>query len=222
VFFSAVVLYLSFRIRENFSKGTSRAKITQTAFLIGILFLAGAILYYSAASLTSPGQTLQPTPTATPTNQPSPTLNPSFNPTISPTPEPTTHDNQPTPTQSPTPTTSSDPSQPASFTAFYPSTTSMGSQITLTFTIINPSSTTYRNGLIQTDTLFQSFTPISSTHTINANIIDVGDLMPGTTTITIQLQVSNSPGTVTDTATLIYQGAQNQPVQQITILVRGK
>ena len=113
-------------------------------------------------------------------------------------------------------------SQPASFTAFYPSTTSMDSQVTLTFTIINPSSTTYRNAVIQTNTIFQSFTPISSTNTINANIINVGDLPPGTTTITIQLQASNRPGTVTDTATLIYQGTQNQPVQQITILVRGK
>jgi len=128
VFFSAVILYLSFRIRETFRKETNRgAKIALTAFLIGILFLAGAVLYYSAATLTSPERTNQPTPTATPANQP----------TITPSPN---------------------PDQTSTFTAFYPSSTTLDSQITLTFTVINPSSITYKNAVIQTNTLFQSFT----------------------------------------------------------------
>ena len=220
VFFSAVVLYLSFRIRETFRKETNRgAKIALTAFLIGILFLAAAILYYSAATLTSPERTTQPTPTASPTNQPTPTPT---NPTSSPTPAPTNHGNQPTPTQTPIVTPTPNPNQTATFTAFYPSTTALDSQITLTFTVINPSSITYKNAVIQTNSLFQSFTVISSTDTINANIITVGDLPPGTTAITVQLRAPNRPGTFTDTATLIYQGIQNQLTQQITITVRGR
>lgn len=222
VFFSAVVLYLSFRIRENFRKETNRgAKIAQTAFLIGILFLAVAILYYSAATLTSPERAAQPTPIPTPTNQPTPT-NSNSSPTSSPTPAPTNQGNQPTPTQAPSISPTPNPSQTTTFTAFYPSTTAMESQLSLTFTIINPSSITYKNTVIQTNNIFQSFTVISSTDTVNANIINVGDLPPGTSTVTLQLSAPNRPGTFTDTATLIYQGIQNQLTQQITIIVRGR
>jgi hypothetical protein len=222
VFFSAVILYLSFRIRETFRKETNRgAKIALTAFLIGIFFLAGAVLYYSATTLTSPEPTNQPTPTATPTNQPTPTpTNPNSSPSSSPIPTPTNHGNQPTPTPTTTPTLN--PNQTATFTAFYLSSTTLDSQITLTFTVINPSDINYKNAVIQTNSLFQSFTVISSTDTINANIIDVGDLPSGTTTVTLQLKAPNHPGTFTDTATLIYQGIQNQITQQITITVRGR
>lgn len=222
VFFSAVVLYLSFRIRETFRKETNRgAKIAQTAFLIGILFLAGAILYYSAATLTSPERTTQPT--ATPTNQPTSTpTNPNSSPTSNPTPAPTNHGNQPTPTQTPIVTPTPNLNQTATFTAFYPSTTALDSQISLTFTVINPSSITYKNTVIQTNNIFQSFTVISSTNPVNANIINVGDFPPGTTAVTLQLRAPNHPGTFTDTATLIYQGIQNQLTQQITITVRGR
>ena len=222
VFFSAVVLYLSFRIRETFRKETNRgAKIALTLFLIGILFLAGAILYYSAATLTNPEQTNQPTPTVTPTNQPTPKpTNPNLQPTLSPTPIPSNNGDQPTPTPILTPT--QNPNQTATFTVFYPSSTTLNSQIALTFTIINPSSLTYKNAVIQTNTLFQSFTVLSSTDTINANIIEIGDLSPGTTTVTLQLGAPNRPGTFTDTATLIYQNIQNELTQQIAITVRGR
>jgi hypothetical protein len=222
VFFSAVILYLSFRIRETFRKETNRgAKIALSAFLIGMLFLAGAVLYYSAATLTGPERTNQPTPTATPTNQPTPTpTNPNSGPTSSPTPAPTNHGNQPTPAPTITPTPN--PNQTSTFTSFYPSSVTLDSQIALTFTVINPSSITYKNAVIQTSTLFQSFTVLSSTDAINANIIDIGDLPPGTTTVTLQLRAPNRPGTFTDTATLIYQGIQNQLTQQITITVRGR
>ncbi len=82
VFFSAVVLYLSFRIKETFRKESKKGtNIIKTAFLIGILFLAGAIFYFSAATLTN---TNQPTPTASPT----PTTNPT-KPGNTPTPTPT-------------------------------------------------------------------------------------------------------------------------------------
>ena len=222
VFFSAIVLYLSFRIRETFRKETNRgAKIALTAFLIGILFLAGAILYYSAASLTNPEQTNQPTPTVPPTNQPTPKpTNSTIDPTSSPTPTPSNNGDQPTPTPTLTPTPNSN--QTGTFTVFYPSSTPLDSQIALTFTVINPSSITYKNAVIQTNTLFQSFTVISSTDTVNANIINVGDLPPGTSTVTLQLRAPNRPGTFTDTATLIYQSIQNELTQQIVITVRGR
>jgi hypothetical protein len=228
VFFSAVILYLSFRIKETFKKTNRTAKIIQTAFLIGILFLAGAILYYSAATLTNPNQPT-PTPTPNPSQQPTPT-NPNNNPnntpipstTTQPNPTPTNNPNQPTPTPPPTPTQTPTLGQPITFSAFYPSSTTLDSQITLTFTAINPTSTTYKNAVIQTNTLLQSFTVISSTKPINANIVNIGDLPPGTTTVTLILQAPNRPDTFTDNATLIYQGIQNPPTQQITITIRGR
>lgn len=201
VFFSAVVLYLSFRIKETFRKETKKGtNIIKTAFLIGVLFLAGAIFYFSAATLTN---TNQPTPTASPT----------------PTTNPTKPGNAPTPT----PTVSASPSSSTpTFTAFYPTATTMDSQITITFTIINPTSTVYKNAIIQTNTLFQSFTVTSATHDVNANIINIGDLPDGTTTVTLQLKAPNRPVEVLDTALLFYQGIQNQPSQQIAISVRGR
>jgi len=213
VFFSAVILYLSFRIKETFKKTNRTAKIVQTAFLIGILFLAGAILYYSAATLSNQNQP-SPTPTPNTTQQPTNTPIPSI--TTQPNPTPTNNPNQPTPTQTPT------PGQPITFSAFYPSSTTLDSQITLTFTAINPTSATYKNAVVQTNTLLQSFTVISSTKPINANIVNIGDLPPGTTTVTLILQAPNRPDTFTDNATLIYQGIQNSPTQQITITIRGR
>ena len=213
VFFSAVILYLSFRIKETFKKTNRTAKIVQTAFLIGLLFLAGAILYYSAATLSNqnqPSHTPTPNTTQQPTNTPIPST------TTQPNPTPTNNPNQPTPTQTPT------PGQPITFSVFYPSSTTLGSQITLTFTAINPTSATYKNAVVQTNTLLQSFTVISSTKPINANIINIGDLPPGTTTVTLILQAPNRPDTFTDNATLIYQGIQNPPTQQITITIRGR
>jgi hypothetical protein len=221
VFFSAVVLYLSFRIKETFKKTNRTAKIIQTVFLLGILFLAGAILYYSAATLTNQNQPT-PTPTTNPTNNLTNTPNPTA--TNQPSPTSTNNPNQPTPTYTvpPTAAPTTPPGQLVTFSAFYPSSTTLDSQLTLTFTTINPTTFTYKNAVIQTNTLLQTFTVISSIKPINANIINIGDLPPGTTTITIILQAPNHPGTYTDNSTLIYQGIQNPPTQQISILVRGR
>jgi hypothetical protein len=208
VFFSAVVLYLSFRIKETFKKDTRRgANIAKTAFLIGILFLAGGIFYFTAGTLINTNQNSQPTPTISPT----PTANPTT--FTSPTPQETNLPQSPTPTSSPT---IKDPT----FSAFYPSTASMGSQFELTFTILNMNSITLKNTVIQTELLFQKFNTISSTHPVSANIITIGDLNPGSTTVSLQLTPTR-PGEVNDTATLICQNIESQPTELITIQVRG-
>jgi len=74
IFFSAVVLYLSFRIKETFRKETRRgATVAKVAFLIGILFLAGGLFYFFANTFTN---TTEPSPTATPTPSANPTPTP--------------------------------------------------------------------------------------------------------------------------------------------------
>ena len=52
IFFSAIILYLTFRIKETFRKEQKRSiLITKTVFLIGILFLAGGSFYFFARNL---------------------------------------------------------------------------------------------------------------------------------------------------------------------------
>ena len=52
IFFSAIVLYLAFRIKETFRKETKRGVLAvKIAFLIGILFLAGGSFYFFAKNL---------------------------------------------------------------------------------------------------------------------------------------------------------------------------
>ena len=61
IFFSAVALYLAFRIKETFRKETRKGfTIVKIGFLIGILFLAGGIFYFFANNL---GNIAGPSPT---------------------------------------------------------------------------------------------------------------------------------------------------------------
>ena len=64
IFFSAIVLYLAFRIKETFRKETRKGfTIVKIGFLIGILFLAGGIFYFFANTL---GNMTEPGPTPSP------------------------------------------------------------------------------------------------------------------------------------------------------------
>ncbi len=229
VFFSAVVLYLAFRIKETFRKETKRgSNIVMTAFLIGVIFLAGGIMYYAATTLsnvrsqqnTGPTPTPFPSTTTTPFNTPTSTGS-SPVPTSSPT-----GTNEPTPTatagSSPTATpTATPPLTTVNFSVF-PSTITSGlnSQVTLTFTIINPTSTTLTNAVIQTNTLFQYFTLVSSSKPVSVTTISVGNVPAGTTQVTLQL-AGKTQASATVALDLIYEGMQSQLTQQITI-VRGK
>jgi hypothetical protein len=210
VFFSAIVLYLSFRIKETFRKETRRgANIAKTAFLIGTLFLAGSIFYFAANSLTNINQPVTPLPTATPTSTPfhSPTSSPT-NPVDSPS---------PSPNSSPSPATPS-----LSFNVLFPETVGMGAQLSISFTIINPTSTTAKNAVIQTNNLFQSFSIRSSSHEVVGSTVNIGNLASGTTVVTLELTAPSRPAQIDETVSLIYQEMPTQLTQQISINVRGK
>ena len=63
IIFSAVILYLAFRIKETFSEEKRRGvRIAKIAFLIGVLFLAGGSFYFFANTLT-------PAPPSPPSNE---------------------------------------------------------------------------------------------------------------------------------------------------------
>lgn len=216
IFFSAVVLYLAFRIKETFRKETSRgAIIAKIGFLIGILFLAGGMFYFFAntlSNITGPAST----PSPSPTTPPSPSPVPSPSPTATPTPAPT-----PSPTPMPSPTPNVTPSPTLTLSIAYPPSARMNTIITISFTIINPTVSTAHGAAIQADVLFANFEIQSSTHEVVGNVVVIGDAPPGTTIVSLDLLAPNRAGVVTDTVSLLFQEMTTPITQKITISVRG-
>ena len=102
-----------------------------------------------------------------------------------------------------------------------PSTAKMDTQVAMSITIINPTEFTVHDAIIQTNSVFQSFSVVSSTHPVIGNVINVGNITPGTTTITLELLAPNRPTEVNDNVTLIYQEMADPATSEITIRVRG-
>jgi hypothetical protein len=129
---------------------------------------------------------------------------------------------EPNETASPSPSPTPPPSSPTlSFTAAYPSSVRLDSIITISFTIRNPTNATAHEVTIEADVLFANFAVVSSTREIVGNVVNIGDVPPETTIISLQLTSPNRPGSVTDTVTLLYQEMTTPVTQQITITIRG-
>ena len=191
IFFSAVVLYLSFRIKETFKKETRRGStIVKVAFLIGILFLAGGLFYFFANTFTN-------------INDPSAT----------PTPNPT---DQPTPTPSSTPPQSAT----LTLSVSAPSQVGMNSQFSVSFTINNPTTFIATGVYLDTDNLFYDFELQTSTHDRAGSIITLGDVSSGVTVVTVNL-LSTDRATFTNTITLNFQEMINPITESIVISIRG-
>jgi len=192
IFFSAVVLYLSFRIKETFRKETRKgATVAKVAFLIGILFLAGGLFYFFANTFTN---IADPSPTATPT--PTPT-------------------NMPTPT----PTPSGIPILTLSISA--PNQVSMNSDLSISFTINNPTSFTANGVYLETEGLFSDFSLESSTHEIVGSVINIGEVSSGITIVNVDVMAPSRTRTFSNIITLNFQEMINPLTESITISVRG-
>jgi len=186
IFFSAIILYLSFRIKETFREEKKRSSaVIKVGFLIGILFLAGGSFYY----FTNTFQNVN-------------------NPTSTPTPSPT-----PTPTPGSTPV--------LSLTASYPSSARMNTKVTVSFTVINSKTATAHGATIQAPILLSNFAVQSSTHNVVGNVINIGDVPPGTTIASLELLTPNKAGTVADTVSLLFQESTAPVTQEVSISVRG-
>jgi hypothetical protein len=175
IFFSAIVLYLAFRIKETFRKETRKGfTIVKIGFLIGILFLAGGIFYFFANNL---GNIVGPSPT---------------------------------------------PSGPyLTLSVSYPQTVTFNTLFTIDFTVINPTNAIAHGATIQANILFADFLIQSSTHEVVGNVIKIGDVPSGTTIISLQVLSPSKPGTVVDTASLLFQERSAPVTQQITISIEG-
>ena len=103
----------------------------------------------------------------------------------------------------------------------YPSSASVNSTVTMSFTMRNPTNATAHGVTIEADVLFAEFAILSSTREIVGNVVNVGDVPPGTTIISLQLLSPSRPGTVTDTVSLLFQEMVTPVTQEIVISVRG-
>jgi hypothetical protein len=136
-------------------------------------------------------------------------------PNSTPTPSPT----QPSVSPSPTPPPASEPVLTLSVS--YPSSATLNSTITLSFTIRNLATVTAHGTTIETQTLFENFEVMYSTRDVVGNVVNVGDVPPGTTIISLQLLSPSKPGTVVDTVSLLFQERSAPVTQQVTISIRG-
>ena len=180
VFFSAIVLYLAYRIKETFRSETRRGiVITKIVFLVGILFLAGGSFYFLAGTF--------PTSSADPTNEPPADTGTAL----------------------------------LSFVADFPSTIRMNADLTISFTLSNPTAYTAHDVLIQTSGLLDYFTLVSSTYPINGNLISLNEVPPGTIIYTLELLSPDRPLTIRETITITYLEMTAPATQQISITVQG-
>ena len=179
IFFAAVILYLSFRIKETFREEKKRGMLAvKIGFLIGILFLAGGSFYFFAQILS--------------------------------------------PSTSPTTSNGNGDSRPElTLSLSYPSTTRMSVQITVTFTITNPTNMTANDVIVQTNSLFEYFSLLSSTHERIGNTIKIGNVSPGTTVSSLELVTPSRPTDFSDTIGLVYTEMTEQITQNISISVTG-
>jgi hypothetical protein len=219
IFFAAVVLYLSFRIKETFREEKKRGiLVVKVAFLIGILFLAGGSFYFFAKILTpSAPITVPDSENTTDIITPSEPDN-STNDTIPSEPE-TPIDNTPPPTSNETTNQTGTPE--LNLIISYPSRIRMNTEITLTFSIINPTQYIAHDVVIQTSILFDYFNVISSTHTVTGHAIELEDIPSGTTICSLTLMSSNRPGEVRETIILIFNEMTEKITEEVSISITG-
>jgi hypothetical protein len=195
IFFSAVVLYLSFRIKETFRKETRKgATVAKVAFLIGILFLAGGLFYFFANTFSNITEPPNTTPTPTPTTTPTPTISPT-----------------PTPTDVAILTLS----------VSAPSQVSMNSELSISFTINNPTQFTATDVYFETEGLLSDFSLVFSTHEVVGSVINIGEVNSGITIVSIEVRAPSRARTLTNIVTLNYQEMTIPLTETLTISVRG-
>lgn len=107
-------------------------------------------------------------------------------------------------------------------TISYPPKVSLGTSFTLSFTIVNPTEYIAHGVTIQTSVLFQYFKVTSSTHEVIGNVVDIGDVPPGTLVSLLTLTTLEKVGQTRDTITLTFKEMSQPITREIVItIVRG-
>lgn len=190
---SGLALYVAFRVRETFrdQKGKG-AKVVTVAFLVGILFLSGGVFYFFASAL-NPGTTQSASTTSS-------SVSSSSNSATSATSSSTTSVRSTSPAS-----TASSTTQGVSMpTPQCPSQVTAGEIFHCTIYIYNLGSTTYSTATLTASGTLYQFTFISCLESVNggtplpvsttAHTISVGDIVPGTTVLTLTMQAPTQAG----------------------------
>lgn len=230
---SGIALYIAFRLRETLKEERGRgARVVKLAFLIGLLFLSGGVFYFFAAGFHSPSVT-KGTTTPTISSTTTVTTNPgnhkisvSTNSNTSMPPSTTTSSSttistnmsSSSSTSSTITTTSSSQVPSLSMLLSYPSSVKNGSTFTFSFTIINNGSATADSVTIQAGDILNSFSLVNSNYPISGNVIELGNISPGTIVASLQL-IAPKSGQVSGTTTLTYQQMSQPVVESFAIRV---
>lgn len=177
--------------------------VVKVAFLVGILFLAGGSLYFFAQILSPSSPTNLP-----PTNDTTQT---------SPSPETPTNDT------SSNGSTNGNQEQNPELSLFisYPTEVRLNNQFTMTFTVSNPTESSATDVIIQAGAIFENFNVISSSHKMTGNIIEIGDVDPGTTVISLELIAQNRPGTINGYISVTFTEMDEPITETFSISIRG-
>lgn len=103
----------------------------------------------------------------------------------------------------------------------YSSSANVNTEVTVTFTVTNPSGSTTHGSTIQAEVILTNFEVQSSTHEVVGNVINIGDVPPGTTIVSLELMAPSRPRKISGTVNLTYQEMTEPITQEITISVKG-
>lgn len=223
---SGLALYVAFRVRETLRDEKGRgARAAKVAFLIGLLFLSGGVFYFFASgfnvqtgTLTS-STTISSVSSSLATSQT--TSSTSSGTSISSTTSITTATSSSATTS--TTTTLSSSSQAVSMPPPQcPSQVTTGQVFECTIYIYNLGSTTFSSAVIVSSGTFYDFTFVSCTESANgggstsvsvsAHTISVGNIVPGTTVLTLTVQAPSQPGQYGDNVLTLSAPGLPQPI----------
>jgi hypothetical protein len=97
----------------------------------------------------------------------------------------------------------------------------MNSELSITFTISNPTAFTANSVYIETGGLFSDFTLQLSTHQSTGSVINIGEVASGVTVANVELTAPNRAGTYEYVTVLNFQEMENPLTRSLTISVRG-
>ncbi|MBI3840952.1 MAG: hypothetical protein HY297_03230 [Thaumarchaeota archaeon] len=199
ILLSGLALYISFRVKETFREERGRgARVAKVGLLVGLLFLSGGVFFFFSSGFSQPGPTNDSSSGSTSTISGVTTT-----------------------------TTVTQSGSVVGMSVSYPSRVSAGSSVSISFTLVNNGASTPTGASIDVGSLFYPFSVSAATKcnpqctptTWSGSVVQVGDLTPGVTVVTLSLTAPSQPQQYSDTVTLYYVGTTQQITANISIQV---
>ena len=224
---SGLALYVAFRVRETLhdEKGGG-ARAAKVAFLIGLLFLSGGVFYFFASSLGAPGGAPTSQTSSSTTLSSSAFSSATSTPTASLTSTSTTATTSTASTSTSTSTTSTTTTAPQSVSMTAPSCqgsrVKAGSTFTCDLFVYNQGSVAFSSATVDSSGDFAKFIFLACTESANggtnsqvpttSNTIAVGNIVPGTTALTLTVQAPSQSGQYNSNTLILNAPGFSQPI----------